>query len=128
MNTRVTLKGDRVTWRCERCGHVIRGGDGYIWMDRADAWAATADTSVPHARWQVSHTRCLRGDADEPVGAYNIETDRVRTVAEVEDWTRHLREKRWFAGCGWRELVAEIHGAATEGRSPATPLRGGARR
>lgn len=81
--------GALLTWRCEVCGNPAT----YLQIPRIRAGRG----------W---HSVCRRHDpSPDGSGYYFIEVDRARTLEQVDDWYRHLRDKRWFDRHAWDDFI-----------------------
>jgi len=115
----------QLVWTCDECGRPIRDGDGWVTIGYADIRAyrvAAADWERRHprgdgwrilslgeyedfpnpVRWHVWHRRC---DPDITSEDYFIDIDRIRTVAQLLEWSSHLMEKTWFANTTWKDVL-----------------------
>ncbi|WP_197487856.1 hypothetical protein [Rhodococcus sp. LB1] len=60
-------------------------------------------TTVPTRHWETHHRR--RCDPDPYGDDYWIAVERVRTLVDLANRTKHLSEKRWFPTTDWPDLV-----------------------
>jgi hypothetical protein len=100
-----------IAWICDVCGHPIidkatNQEFGYIQVRRPKFW----DHGVTEL-WEVMHRRC---DPHVDSGHYWIDTGRVRTEAQLDDWERHLLSKTWINNTDWMDLMDN----ALVGRGP----------
>lgn len=129
---------------CDGCKHPIADGGGSIWIDYGKINKYEQDASdwyererantepglrVTHSvisllerpdavRWNVHHAVC---DPDLDAGAYSIEVYRMRTWADLAQWTAHLMTKGWLSHTDWNKLlVGAAQGLGTR-ISPVTP-------
>jgi hypothetical protein len=113
---------DLIDWICDTC-HKPTNGVGaisitYADIHRADAIRratpggdAFANLTVADALaqpqlglWKVECNTC----AGYCVGAYAIDIERARTVAELNWWTQHLSSKTWYPASNWTAVVASV--------------------
>ena len=117
--TRFPLPYNDVAWICDECGEPIADDGGWLTVDVRAAIArsrklddfrpsaATLDDIVTlgqAAPWSALHAACDPGD----MGGYWIAIDRLRTAAQILDWSAHLAGKRWASGTDWWRVVREV--------------------
>ncbi|MFD0629738.1 hypothetical protein ACFQ2K_51235 [Streptomyces sanglieri] len=56
------------------------------------------------ARWRASHEGC---DPERGGSHYLVAAEKLRTRADLLDWTAHLMEKNWLSATDWRDLLRE---------------------
>lgn len=126
---------DLIDWTCDTC-HQRTNGSGAIHIPYADILAAESDRkavadgsssgsfmtatvadalALPNlGLWKVECNSC----AGTCEGSYWIDLRQVRTRADLERWTEHLRSKTWINASNWSALVASV-GTAQPIRSTA---------
>ncbi len=55
-------------------------------------------------RWQANHEEC---DPARDGSHYRIPAFKLRTRADLLDWTAHVMEKTWLPSTDWRDLLRE---------------------
>lgn len=91
-----------IVWLCDVCGGAIRDIStneefGYIQVRRP--------VGKPRGIvewWEVLHRRC---DPNVDSGHYWIDTSRVRTERQMDDWEKHLSSKRWINNTDWMDFM-----------------------
>jgi hypothetical protein len=48
---------------------------------------------------------CAWHDPDKTGNSYWIAADRIQTNQEINDWTNHLTQKRWFDAWSWQTMI-----------------------
>lgn len=81
----------RCTWVCFGCHSPIDDGAGHIEIQRGQPI------------WHAWHKAC---DPDLTSDPYWIAVERIRTRAELKEWTRHLGDKRWIDDTNWWAVEA----------------------
>jgi len=120
----------RLEWACQLCGGLIKDGDGYVELPNRERTRHARETSEWEAEhpWPASGFRCLpvseleklprephwwaihRGCDPRPEeDGYWFDVGRIRSLAEVIDWTAHLMEKNWFHETDWSRLLYRIN-------------------
>lgn len=56
-------------------------------------------------RWRPWHRGCWRGQE-----RYAIDVERIRTLAQVCDWTAHLMGKAWLRYTDWPLVLRTVSG------------------
>lgn len=115
-----------LVWVCDECGKPVGDGAGWVTISYAEigtyrrdeaAWEKKHCTN-PHGFnvhrlsdlmelpepvvWHVWHKAC---DPDIDSSDYFIHIERIRTVAELLEWTSHLMEKTWLPSTTWRDVL-----------------------
>lgn len=112
---------------CQACGRRVLDDDGYLWahtgevntvQQAARAWEekhTEPDGSMlvgfktllaypEPACWQTHHEQC---DPVPGESHYRIPADKLRTRADLLDWTAHVMEKDWLRRTDWRDVLRE---------------------
>ncbi|MFF3729094.1 hypothetical protein ACFYXM_01855 [Streptomyces sp. NPDC002476] len=77
-------------------------------------------------RWRAHHEGC---DPQRSGSHYRISAGKLRTRADLLDWTSHLMEKNGLPVTGWRDLLREARkggerlAVVTHARQNAAPRR-----
>jgi hypothetical protein len=112
---------------CDACKLPVDDEEGYVWIDYGEinryetafrAWEEETGTElVPgrkvrsfmdvyngpkRVRWQAHHKAC---DPDVGAGSYTIEAERLRTWADLAEWTAQLMRLRWLSGTDWSDVL-----------------------
>lgn len=136
--------GGVLTWGCEMCGDPIKDGDGYIelpsserrryaaelndWesrrpkpthqttsfdgvMDSPAAWKHVM-SMPPKSHWWAIHRSC---DPNIDGGGYWFDVSRIRSHADVLEWTTHLMAKRWIGDTDWLQLIGRVTATGSNG-------------
>lgn len=122
----VPAKPQELRWVCDGCRQEALFG--YIEVDhneigrfqhakakweQAHPGMVSIDELIEYpdpARWRVWHPDC---DPNPEGGStYSIEVRRLRTFADLVDWTAHLMEKNWLVYTNWDDLLRSLHSAA----------------
>lgn len=121
-----------VSFSCVGCRQPIRDGSGYLTVDHNEidaVRAAQAEWKDQHgdglvnmdellaypeaARWRPWHAAC---DPDPDAWrSYTIEIHRLRSLAEIIDWTAHLMEKEWLIDTNWDQVLRSVQGQSVQG-------------
>lgn len=118
-----------IVWLCAVCGEPVDDEDGWLSVDIAyrneveDAWhefeerereskSAGMDLgallSLPEdAPWLAYHRRC---DPNPEAASYWIAIERLRTHAQLLEFTAHLMGKRWLRYTNWDHLIRRMAG------------------
>ncbi|MGW2183645.1 hypothetical protein ACWCXX_37630 [Streptomyces sp. NPDC001732] len=110
---------------CQGCGHRISDDAGYLWAHTAEVNAVQREWKAQHARaadralamdlvdllegpdqarWQATHVGC---DPERGGSHYRVAAGKLRTRADLLDWTAHLMEKNWLPATDWHDLLRE---------------------
>lgn len=136
---------DRLVWVCDVCQRPIADGKGAVFVRTSDrlayregqdaisrervafyaanpgrvyvenmtAWMEAADP----APWRSLHHKCDRTPGD---CAYWFDVSRIRTLAAVLSWTRHLMGKAWLEETAWDDLIGDVLDTSRTARAEAT--------
>ncbi|WP_043242344.1 hypothetical protein [Streptomyces violaceusniger] len=118
-----------LTLICQECSRPISDDVGYLWAHTAKmnavqrterAWQerhADADGSLSFdlagllenpdlekVSWQAHHRD---RDPAREASHYRIAADKLRTRADLLEWTAHPMEKAWLRSTDWRDVLRE---------------------
>lgn len=114
-----------IYWTCSTCGQKISNGAGrlyfhpdetYDYRERVSDWhsmrknphvmTASDFTTYPSSpQWRGVHHQCKPQTAEQYGYAYDIDVERICTLADVLEWTAHLMDKDWFADSDWQRVI-----------------------
>ncbi|MFC8010847.1 hypothetical protein [Streptomyces cinereoruber] len=127
---------------CRGCAGRIYGDDGYLWVDTEEVntaqerWAGYRERSAERrARgrptdlldmidcgelvyWQAHHATC---DPTPREAHYRIEARKLRTRADLLEWSAHLMGKMWLPRTDWQDVMCETRAGGRRFAPVGTP-------
>jgi hypothetical protein len=129
---------------CQACEQPLGDNDstfGNLWISHAE-WHAYSDA---YAEWEAEYVTKLEGGGESVTGAgivtrpsrvtwrahhsacdsgeeadlYSIPSPKLRTWADLVDWTAHLMEKTWLSDTTWAQM---LRGVASADSSLIVPI------
>jgi hypothetical protein len=123
---------DTIEWLCHTCKKPVANGKGYVHVhDNAcsevrqarrawkkdlrekqkkselGSWEAISLDDLmklpDRVPWEVHHRKC---DPNPGRPGYWIGVERIRTYAQMLNWTAHLMSRNWLKDTNWRELIS----------------------
>ncbi|MET9513448.1 hypothetical protein ABZX62_34240 [Streptomyces flavidovirens] len=115
---------------CDGCSKPITDDAGYLWVDNREVsrtehafrkWEAEHTDAIDGSlsftggaifdipekvRWQVHHATC---DPAPDASSYDIPATKIRSWAELLEWTAHLMEKSWLTHTDWQDILRGVH-------------------
>lgn len=103
------LRAGQVLIRCDVCELPIHTGEGHVEVRNDHRRDATLDDPAP---WSAFHYDC---DPDIDAPSYWIRSERLNSIELVDNFTEHIRGKRWYDRTDWEDIIDDLH-AFGEGR------------
>jgi len=108
-----------LVWECDACRGPVADGAGWLTIrydDIGEFRRAEAVSERKHSDgwnllelprpvvWHVWHKAC---DPDIGSSDYCIDIERIRSVADLLEWTSHLMENTWLPLTTWRDVLRD---------------------